>query len=292
MQKLRLGISILLLAMLAACKSVVIEESQFIRPDSVVPYQSKGKFDSKVLATLLPNAALKDDQIAVDERVQLNGLSVKQTPATVTVLYFGGNRSHIDDAAKMLSQHVASCPINFTMFDYRGYGRTPGQPNTNNLKEDALRIYDYVKANTTGPLLVHGHSLGSFMTAYVAQNRAVDGIILETTATKVSDILELRTPWYVRPFISFEIVPSLMEIDNAKALAKFYGKSLVISAEHDQTTPPELGRAVFDAIPAQEKRHLFVKDAGHNNLLSKKEVQTAYCDFVSRFNFSASVTGN
>ncbi len=284
--------SLCIILSLSACKSVIIEESQFIRPDSIAPYQSKGKFDDQALAKLLPNASLKEEQIAIDSQVQLNGFSVKQTPASVTVLYFGGNRSHIDDAAKVISRSVGSCPINFTMFDYRGYGRTNGNPNVINLEEDALRIYDYVKANTSGRLIIHGHSLGSFMTAYVAQHRPVDGIILETTATKVSDILRLRTPWYVKPFIRFEIVPSLQAIDNTNALAQYKGKSLVISAENDQTTPPELGLAVFQAIPAKEKQHLFVKDAGHNNLLDKKEVQTSYCEFVQSFTSPTQATGS
>jgi pimeloyl-ACP methyl ester carboxylesterase len=281
-----------LLVLLSACKSVVVEESQFIRPDTIAPYQSKGKFDNEALAKLISNAALKDESITVDPLLQLNGFSVKQTPAAVTVLYFGGNRSHIDDAAKIIGRHVGGCPINFTMFDYRGYGRTKGNPNVSNLKEDALRIYDYVKANTTGTLIIHGHSLGSFMTAYVAQQRQVDGIILETTATSVKDILRLRTPWYIKPFIQFKIVPSLQEIDNTNALAQYQGKSLVISAENDQTTPPELGLAVYQSIPSSNKKHLFVAGAGHNNLLEKKEVRSAYCEFVQSFQTSHQTAGN
>lgn len=280
---MRLIWSICCLLLLSACKNIVIDESAFIRPDSVVPYHPKTRFDETVLEKLLHQATLKEEIISVNAELALKGLSVQQTGAAVTVLYFGGNRSHIDDAAATLSKTVGSCPIHFTMFDYRGYGRTNGHPTVDNLKDDALRIYDKVRAQTKGPLIIHGHSLGSFMTGYIAQHRPVDGIILETTATNVRDIMRLRTPWYARPFIQASFAPSLLEIDNAKAVSAFTGKSLILSAENDQTTPAELGRQVFDAISNPKKQYMLVAGAGHNEVLQHQEVQRSYCHFVQSF---------
>lgn len=91
---------------LVACKSVKVEESMFIRPDSVVPYQMKAAFDVDALQKILPQAALTEESIAVEPTLRLQGLSVKQPQAKVTVLYFGGNRSHIDDMAGILSRQV------------------------------------------------------------------------------------------------------------------------------------------------------------------------------------------
>lgn len=284
---MRLLLSFCFILCLSACKNIVIEESAFIRPDSIVPYQSKGKFDDNALNKVLSNASLKDETIMVSPELELKGLSVQQKSAQVTVLYFGGNRSHIDDAARTLSKTVGSCPIHFTMFDYRGYGRSSGTPNVANLKEDALKIYDSIRAKTQGTLVVHGHSLGSFMTAYIAQHRPVDGIILETTATNVQDIMRLRTPWYARPFITATFAPGLADIDNTKALAAYQGKSLVLSAENDQTTPAELGLAVYNAIPSLDKQHLLAAATGHNEVLNKAEAQRSYCSFILSFAHSA-----
>lgn len=268
---------------LVACKSIKVEEAMFIRPDSVVSYQMKAAFDDRALQKILPQAALKEEAIVVEPTLRLQGLSVKQPQAKVTVLYFGGNRSHIDDMAGILSRQVGACPVNFTMFDYRGYGRTTGVPSVDNLKQDALRIYDEVRANTSGTLVVHGHSLGSFMAGHIAQNRTVDGMVLETTATTIPEIVEARTPWYARPFVSFEIAPSLLPIDNARAVSQFRGPSLVITGAEDQITPSQLGEKVFMTIPATNKRHVFIPGAGHSGNLSRKEVQEAYCGFVRSF---------
>ncbi|MBR7800276.1 alpha/beta hydrolase [Undibacterium fentianense] len=269
---------------LTACKTVTVEESMFIRPDHIAPYANKQVFNELKLRENLPYAKLNELQVLVPNGHSLQGLFVQQENASVTLLYFGGNRSHIDDAAHQLAAQVGNCPINFMMFDYRGYGRTQGEPNTENLKEDALRIFDFARAKTSGKLIVHGHSLGSFMTAYIAQKRTVDGIILETTASTVEDVLSLRTPWYAKPFIRFDIVPSLAQIDNTIAVNEFQGKSLVITGENDQTTPAPLGLKVFNTIGSKEKRHVLVKEGGHNNLLQRTEVKTAYCEFVRQFN--------
>lgn len=265
---------------LTACMSVKVEESMFIRPDSIVPYKAKAAFDADALQKILPQAALREEVIAVDDQLRLQGLSVKQAEAKVTVLYFGGNRSHIDDMAGILSRQVGTCPLSLTMFDYRGYGRSSGEPNVENLRQDALRIYDQVRKNTAGTLIVHGHSLGSFMAGYIAQNRALDGLVLETTATTIPEIVEARTPWYARPFVKAEIAPSLLPIDNAQAVAQFRGPSLVITGSEDQITPPQLGEKVYAAIPATNKRHVFIPGAGHSGNLSRKEVREAYCGFV------------
>lgn len=273
----------LVLGSLAACTSVTVGESMFIRPDSLVPYTLKAAFDADALQTILPKASLQEEVIAVDEQLRLQGLSVRQPQAKVTVLYFGGNRSHIDDMAGILSRQVGACPVSFTMFDYRGYGRTAGVPNVDNLKQDALRIYDELRAKTTGPLVVHGHSLGSFMAGHIAQNRTLDGIVLETTATTIPEIVEARTPWYARPFVSFEIAPSLLPIDNARAVSQFKGPSLVITGAEDKITPSQLGEKVFMAIPGAQKRHVYISGAGHSGNLSRKEVQEAYCGFVQSF---------
>lgn len=273
------GVGSLAIAM-SACMSVKVEESMFIRPDSLVPYQIKAPFDAARLQQILPEARLQPEAVAVDKELQLQGLSVHQPNAKVTVLYFGGNRSHIDDAAPSLSRHVGHCPVNFTLFDYRGYGRTHGTPNVDNLRQDALRIFDDVRARTQGPLIVHGHSLGSFMAGYVAQQRKVDGLVLETTATNISEIVKERTPWYAKPFVRFEIVDSLLPIDNAQAVSQFRGPSLVITGEKDQTTPAPLGEKVYQSIPSVKKRHLLIEGAGHSGNLSRKEVQEAYCGFV------------
>jgi fermentation-respiration switch protein FrsA (DUF1100 family) len=280
MRILPLSFSLITIFSLSACVHVNVEENQMIRPDRLTNYKRTQVFTTATLNQLLPKASLKEEFIEITPELKLAGLSMVQADAKVTVLYFGGNLSHVDDSAKFLSRTVGSCPLNFSSFDYRGYGRTAGEPSVDTLKDDALRIYDYVRAQNKGPLVVHGHSLGSFMAGYIAQNRQIDALILETTATTVNAMIQAKTPWYAAPFIKVDVAAGLQAVDNARAISQFRGKSLVISAEKDTQTPHELGRQVFDAIPSADKRYFLVPDAGHSGLLARENVKNIYCDFI------------
>lgn len=270
-------ITSLLLSSVTACTTNV-EEHNFIRPDRRSGYKSEQVFNS----SRLPSSAKVDEQsIKTENDVELKGLAVHQPGANVTVLYFGGNMFHIDDHAMRVLPILSSCGVNSAVFDYRGYGRSQGEPTIANMKSDALRIFDFVNAQNPGKVIVHGQSLGSFMAAYVAQNRPALGLVLESTATNAQDWANANMPWYGRPFVTIEMSPALREIDNTLAVSKFTGGSLVMVGDHDKTTPPELGKKVFDAIPSSSKKMLTIAGAGHNGVLAHPDTRLAYCDFIA-----------
>ena len=166
------------------------------------------------------------------------------------------------------------------MFDYRGYGRSSGTPTVANMQADALAIFDAVNARYPGRVIVHGQSLGGFMAAHVAAARPVLATVLETTATSAEDLVSSNIPWYAWPFVRIELDPSLRQVDNRSAAARFQSPALVITAGQDTMTPPKLGKKVFDAIPRQDKQLLLLEKAGHNGALRSEGASAAYCRFV------------
>ncbi|WP_229507685.1 alpha/beta fold hydrolase [Massilia sp. Dwa41.01b] len=112
------------------------------------------------------------------------------------------------------------------------------------------------------------------------QARPVLAAVLETTATNATGLVESQLPWYARPFVSIEMAAPLRQADNLAAAARFAAPTLVIAAGKDRTTPPRMGKAVFDAVPRSDKRWLLLEDAGHNGALHAPGAGAAYCDFV------------
>ncbi|MFC0351781.1 alpha/beta hydrolase [Undibacterium danionis] len=269
---------------LSACQTYVVRDLDLIRPDYLTGYKTKEVFDAEKLNKTLPEARLKEEVISANqmnsEIVQIKGLSVVLPEAKTTVLYFGGNLTHVDENAPHLSKIAASCPVNFATFDYRGYGRSNGQPDALVLKDDSLRIYDHVRAKISGKLVVHGFSLGSFMAAYIAANRSVDGLVLEGSSTYPDELVNAQIPWYFKPFVTVTVSDNLKTISNTQAVSNFVGKVLVITGEKDTSTPAYLGRALFESIPSQEKEYIMVPNGTHNNLMSNPQVQVSYCKLV------------
>lgn len=206
--------------------------------------------------------------------------------ADFTVLYFGGNAFHLDQHGAQVLDALAPCSANIgnvTMFDYRGYGRSSGVPTIATLKDDALQVFDQVNAKYPGRVVLHGQSLGSFVAAYVAQQRpAARALVLESTTTNVRDWGNARMPWYVWPFVRLEIGPELAGIDNLAAVQGYAGPALVLEGEEDNITPPRLARQVYAALPSPSKQLLMVAGAGHNDVLSNALVAPVYCAFIGR----------
>jgi pimeloyl-ACP methyl ester carboxylesterase len=268
----------LALASATAC-TTVIGEQNFIRPDRVSGFKSEHAFNANLLQ---PSTSIVEHTIQTENGLELKGLTVHQPGVVPTVLYFGGNMFHIDEHALKVSRAISGCGVNVTVFDYRGYGRSPGEPTIANMQLDALRIFDFVNAQNPGKVIVHGQSLGSFMAAYVAQQRPAFGMVLESTASNAQDWANANIPWYARPFVTIEMSAALREIDNTVAVSTFTGGSLVMVGNQDKVTPPELGKKVFDAIPGQSKKMLIIAGAGHSGVLAHPDTASTYCGFISK----------
>lgn len=267
---------------LTACVHVEISDKQMIRPDSATAYKAGPKLTQEAIQKINPDAQIRDETVIAADQSKLEGLSLRQNGSKVTVLYFGGNLSHVDETVPYLQKNLGACKVNLVTFDYRGYGRTSGVPDTNTLHEDALRIYDSVRAQTQGKLVVHGHSMGSFATGTIASQRQPDGVILEATANNFKDMVDNAVPWYGKLISSIDIEKNLLSVNNVSAMARYQGPSLVILGEKDQQMPAALGQKVYDAIPAKNKRLLLLKEAGHTGMLKREDVQKAYCDYIQQ----------
>ena len=157
------------LAVLSGCQTIEVRQSMFIRPDvanKAMPLPEQAFDNGTALEVARPDGAL------------LRGVLVTRPGAERTLLYFGGNMFHLDESGKRVVAALGSCKINVAIFDYRGYGRSSGIPTVDNMRGDALAIYDLLASRFPGNVAVHGQSLGSFVAAGVAQERPVRSVAL------------------------------------------------------------------------------------------------------------------
>ncbi|MCU6500604.1 alpha/beta hydrolase [Rugamonas sp. A1-17] len=267
-------ILVLVVAVLSGC-AVQIGENSVVHPDRAGEARPAGRIGDGGATDyeLAPVSLAADDG-------QLNGVMARAGNA-LTVLYFGGNGFHLDEHGDHVLAAIGPCRADVVMVDYRGYGRSTGVPTIAALKADALREFDLVNAQAPGRVIVHGQSLGSFIAAYVAQQRpAARGLVLESTTTNARDWANNMLPWYAWPFVRVELSEPLRGIDNVAAASGFAGPALVLEGSEDDVTPPRLARRVYDALPSTEKRMVMVPGAGHNGVLSSAAARPAYCEFV------------
>ncbi|MGI9174445.1 MAG: alpha/beta hydrolase [Rhodothermales bacterium] len=118
---------------------------------------------------------------AAGDSVQLNAWYFTQPEAQGTILFFGGNGFYLVQSRGYI-EALTGFPVNVLMMDYRGYGQSGGTPSVEALKADAYAAYRYlIEKRGVDPerLVVHGHSLGTFLALGLADQSPVAGVVLE-----------------------------------------------------------------------------------------------------------------
>jgi pimeloyl-ACP methyl ester carboxylesterase len=87
--------------------------------------------------------------------------------------------------------------VNLLTFDYRGYGRSDGEPSEHGTYADAQAAYQWLRTRGFAPeqILVWGESLGGGIASHVAATLPVGGLALQSTFTSIPDIGAELFPW-------------------------------------------------------------------------------------------------
>ena len=105
----------------------------------------------------------------------------------------GGNISHRLGLCRTLLETGAAVFV----FDYRGYGRSKGQPGEEGTYLDAQAAYGWLrqKGFRGGNIIGFGESLGGAVAAELALHETLGGIVLQSTFTSIPDIGAELFPW-------------------------------------------------------------------------------------------------
>lgn len=216
---------------------------------------------------------------------ELHGLLLTRPGNRVTVMFLGGDSFQTGTDGLEAGQLMEGLGVDGLLLDYPGYGESEGKPTLASLKADALTAYDWLHAQPAvagTAFVVHGFSLGSMLAPYVADQRQLDGLVLESTATDVRDWADNAVPWYAWPFVSIHIDQPLYQVDNRAALQAYRGPLFLVVGEADDITPPKFSETLYadSASPAAEKRLYVVKGKDHGSALEDAGAQQQYRQFL------------
>lgn len=269
---------LLVASVLAAC-AIGVSEADLLHPEPA------GPLDSAALAAAAPGYRANEHRIARPGGAQLYAIHLTQPGAHTTVLYFGGNGYTIGRFGAWTASLFAPLGVDLILVDHRGYGLSTGTPTIAAMREDVLGVFDAVQARIAPGtrIVAHGHSLGSFGAGHLAANRALAGVVLESSATTAEEWSAANVPGIAKPFVRLQIEPGLQGQGNLPAMARIAEPLLVMTGAKDRITPPRLARALHAAspLPANAKRLLIVENASHVDVMTRTEAITAYRDFLA-----------
>jgi uncharacterized protein len=249
----------------ASCTTIAVDESILLQPKESVTPQTFSRLG-------IEGYTLEEHFFQADDGTVLNGWFISrevQAPAEerVTVVLFGGNGFYLVHSIPFLRLYAA-LDVDVFMWDYRGYGLSGGEATLALMRADALNAVDFTRESlgARGPVIAHGHSIGSFVATYAAKEREIDGLVLESPATNADHWLRNAIPGIVRALVNIEVKRELAELDNLPAVGSFRSPTFFAVGEEDFITPPAMAELLYTSSAASWKR-LYVQPGGDHNSL-------------------------
>jgi esterase/lipase len=189
------------------------------------------------------------------------------------IIYFGGNAESMARSSDEIARQFPAFTV--YLMDYRGYGRSTGDPSEEALYSDALKLYDAIKSNYES-ISIGGRSLGSGIAVYVAAHREVSKLALITPYDSIVNVAKGMYPL-------FPISSLLHDEYNAISMVKdIKSKTLIIMAENDTVIEKERTQQLIDAFDTALLEVITIKNRGHIDISSDSSYYKSMQDFIGQ----------
>lgn len=195
---------------------------------------------------------------------KLHGWHFTFPHATCTVMVNHGNSGNIADL-HALARLLARSGANIFLYDYRGFGKSESNPSVEGICTDVIAAYDWL--TTVGrvhpeSLFVYGESLGAAVSCFLAKQRSIAGLILQSGFTNIRQISYEQFPL-------LRIFPSALYpkpyFDNAKVLSETNVPVLLLHGSKDQEVNVEHAKLLYRACKG-EKRLVILPNTAHEEI--------------------------
>ena len=151
------------------------------------------------------------------------------------------------------------------LFDYRGYGRSAGEPSEEGTYSDARGALAWLEGRGWEPrrMIYLGRSLGGGVALQLALERPPAALVLECAFTSVAAMGHLHYPILAR-LLGWVLSARYA---NLEKIAVLKAPLLLIYGDADTIVPPAMGEALYARAP-QPKQLLRLPGAGHNDLFT------------------------
>lgn len=197
---------------------------------------------------------------------QSRGVEVVRPHAVATVLYIGGSGFTLDRYGYLVSQAFAGIPVNVIVYDRRGFGRSGGTPNLARSGTDALALYRHTVATSRLPVIVHGHSLGTFLAANLAAHSHAPWLVLEAPGTTPADFVRSHLPWWLADWAVVHTTGVLASANNLHWLRQSAARVVVVAGTADKVLPYALAKRLVAGLSPSRTRMVTCQGAGHDDM--------------------------
>lgn len=180
-----------------------------------------------------------------EDGVSLHGLWFASTePPVASIILCHGNAGDLSSRYWM-PHDLGDLPVNFFLFDYRGYGKSRGTPSERGTERDVIAAYEFVRIKQERPLPIcaYGRSLGGAIALQLACQRELAGLILESTFTSILAMGQRFHPHLAPRLFCKNRYLSRDRLQNVRIPV------LIAHSPDDETVPYDMGTTLADEAP-------------------------------------------
>ncbi len=208
----------------------------------------------------------EDISFNAGDGVKLHGWFIPSEPARGVLLFCHGNAGNISHRldSVMIFHRLG---LSVLIFDYRGYGRSEGEPTEEGTYRDAEAAWDDLTQKRRIPpqtIVIFGRSLGGSIAAWLAQNRPAGALILESAFSSFGDAAEDIYPWLPARVLA------RYNYETAAYLTRVRCPVLIIHSREDDLIPLRHGKRLF-AAAGQPKAFLEISGSHNDGFLRSGE---------------------
>ena len=209
-----------------------------------------------------PELQCEDVEFVTHDGVRLHGWYCPVPHPRCVFLMAHGNAGNITHRVDRITAWQRSLNVSVFVFDYRGYGRSTGQPNEPGVYSDARAAYRWLTADqgiAPDDVVFFGESLGAAVVLQLATEVPPRALILESPFTSAVEMGQRAFPWLPVRWIMRNRFASIEKI------GRYHGPLLIIHGTQDTVIPFVMGQTLFER--ANEPKHFYaVAGADHNEV--------------------------
>lgn len=220
--------------------------------------------------------AYEDIFFKTSDNVQINGWLLPASGARFTILFSHGNAGNIGHRLEKIKFfHDLGC--NVFIFDFRGYGRSNGNPSESGLYRDTQAAYDYLLSRGIRPedIVGYGESIGGAFIIDLAAKQKLAALIIDSSFTSARDMAKNTFP--ALPHWIFA-----SRLDSEEKIKTIICPKLIAHSINDDIVPYALGRKLYES--AKPPKEFLQIRGGHNSNFFESEalLREKIADFLKR----------
>jgi len=211
-----------------------------------------------------------------EDGLKLHAWYIANNQAEKTLLFFHGNAGNISHRRSSI-EIFHNLNLNVLIVDYRGYGKSEGNPSEQGFYKDATAAWYHLldeRGVDASDIIIFGRSLGGVVATELAARSKPAGLIVESTFSSARDMANAMLP------LVSNLVFLRYDFNVLEFIQQVNAPVLVLHSPDDEIVPFRLGKKIFNA--ANEPKTFVEMRGGHNTglLMSLPEYEQTLKQFI------------